>query len=167
MVRRQDRRPSLATVAEKVGVSKATVSNSFNRPEMVSAQVLARVLAEAERQNFAGPDPAARQLSRGRTDTLGLLFTDELSVAFTDPAAVAFIKGLAMSCQSAGLNMLLVSTESTGDRSSAVGNAVVDGFVVYSVPVDDPHLQRVLDRRLPDRGRRLTAGRSRGRLGGS
>jgi len=149
MVRRTDRRPSLATVAEKVGVSKATVSNSFNRPEMVSAQVLARVLAEAERQNFAGPDPAARQLSRGRTDTLGLLFTDELSVAFTDPAAVAFIKGLAMSCQSAGLNMLLVSTESTGDRSSAVGNAVVDGFVVYSVPVDDPHLQRVLDRRLP------------------
>src|SRR6478609_1227844 len=114
MVRRTDRRPSLATVAEKVGVSKATVSNSFNRPEMVSAQVLARVGAEAGRQNFGGPDPAARQLSRGRTDTLGLLFTDELSVAFTDPAAVAFIKGLAMSCQSAGLNMLLVSTGSTG-----------------------------------------------------
>ena len=149
MVRRSARRPSLATVAERVGVSKATVSNSFNRPELVSAEVLARVLAEAERQNFTGPDPAARQLSRGRTDTLGLLFTDELSVAFGDPAAVAFIKGLAMSCESAGLNMLLVSTESTGGRSSAVGNAVVDGFVVYSVPADDPHLQRVLDRRLP------------------
>jgi DNA-binding LacI/PurR family transcriptional regulator len=149
MARRSPHRPSLATVAEQVGVSKATVSNSFNRPEMVSAEVLARVLAEAERQNFSGPDPAARQLSRGRTDTLGLLFTDQLSYAFTDPAAVAFIRGLAMSCQSAGLNMLLVSTESTGDRTSAVGNAVVDGFVVYSVSADDPHLRRVLDRRLP------------------
>src|SRR6476619_586676 len=149
MVRRTDRRPSLATVAEKVGVSKATVSNCFNRPAKVSPDVLARVLAEAERQNFAGPDPAARQLSRGRTDTLGLLFTDELSVAFTDPAAVAFIKGLATSCQGAGLNMLLISTESTGDRATAVGNAVVDGFVVYSVPAGDPHLRRILDRQLP------------------
>ena len=80
MPRRAPHKPSLATVADKVGVSTATVSNSFNRPEKVSPEVLARVLAEAERQGYAGPDPAARQLSRGRTDTLGLLFTDELSV---------------------------------------------------------------------------------------
>ena len=149
MPRRPPHKPSLATVADKVGVSTATVSNCFNRPEKVSADVLARVLAEAERQGYAGPDPAARQLSRGRTDTLGLLFTDELSFAFRDPAAVAFIEGLATSCQGAGLNMLLISTESTGDRTTAVGNAVVDGFVVYSVPADDPHLRRILDRQLP------------------
>lgn len=149
MTRRQADRPSLATVAERVGVSTATVSNCFNRPEKVSPQVRARVLAEAERQGYAGPDPAARQLSRGRTDTVGLLFTDELSYAFRDPAAVAFIEGLATSCQSAGLNMLLISTESTGGRSTAVGNAVVDGFVVYSVPTDDPHLRRILERQLP------------------
>jgi len=149
MPRRPSPKPSLATVADKVGVSTTTVSNSFNRPEKVSPDVLARVLTEAERQSYAGPDPAARQLSRGRTDTLGLLFTDELSFAFRDPAAVAFIEGLATSCQSAGLNLLLISTESTGDRTTAVGNAVVDGFVVYSVPTNDPHLRRILDRQLP------------------
>lgn len=146
---RTSHRPSLASIAERVGVSKATVSNSFNRPEMVSPEVLARVLAEAERQGYAGPDPAARQLSRGRTDTLGLLFTNELSDAFQDPAAMAFLTGLAISCKNACLNMLLVSTESTAERMSAVGNAVVDGFVVYSVPTGDPHLQRIMDRRLP------------------
>ena len=149
MVRPLLPRASLATVAEKAGVSTATVSNAFNRPELVSAELRTRVLAEALRQNYLGPDPAARQLSRGRTDTLGLLFTGELADAFTDPAAVAFIQGLATSCQSAGLNMLLISTQSTGDRNSAVGNAVVDGFVVYSVPADDPHLRRILDRHLP------------------
>ena len=149
MPRRPSPKPSLATVADKVGVSTATVSNSFNRPEKVSPDVLARVLTEAERQSYAGPDPAARQLSRGRTDTLGLLFTDELSFAFRDPAAVAFIGGLATSCQGAGLNLLLISAASTGDRTTAVGNAVVDGFVVYSVPTNDPHLRRILDRQLP------------------
>ena len=50
MVRRSAGRPSLATVAERLGVSTATVSNTFNRPEKVSSVVRAKVLAEAERQ---------------------------------------------------------------------------------------------------------------------
>ncbi len=149
MARRSSGRPSLATVAAVLGVSTATVSNAFNRPDRVSAGVKARVLAEAERQGYAGPDPAARQLSRGRTDTLGLLFTDELSYAFRDPAAVAFLEGLTTSCQTAGLNLLLISAQTSGKATSAVGNAVVDGFVVYSVPDDDPHLKQILDRQLP------------------
>ncbi|SDP20405.1 DNA-binding transcriptional regulator, LacI/PurR family [Nakamurella panacisegetis] len=143
-------RPSLATVAVRVGVSTATVSNSFNRPEKVSDTVRSKVLAEAARQGYAGPDPAARQLSRGgRTDTLGLLLTEELPLAFTDPAAVAFLQGLAASCQGAGQNLLLISATSNSDASDAVRAAVVDGFVVYAVRADDPHLQRILDRRLP------------------
>ena len=142
-------RPSQATVAAALGVSTATVSNTFNRPERVSDQVRAAVLAESEAQGYAGPDPAARQLSRGRTDTLGLLLTDELPYAFSDPAAVAFIQGLATSCSGAGLNLLLISAESTGDRPSAVGNAAVDGFIVYSVRDDDRHLKQILDRKLP------------------
>lgn len=149
MSRRQSNRPTLATVARALGVSTATVSYAFSRPQKVSEAVRARVLAEAKRQGYSGPHPTARQLSRGRTDTLGLLFTDQLSHAFGDPASIEFIQGLSTSCQGAGLNLLLVSTESTGDRSSAVDNAVVDGFVVYSVSAGDPHLARILERRLP------------------
>src|SRR6478672_51968 len=149
MARRDARRPTMSSIGQALGVSVATVSYAFTRPDKLSAPVRERVLAEAARQGYSGPDPAARQLSRGRTDTLGLLFTDELGHAFRDPAAVAFIEGLATSCQGAGLNMLLISTESTGDRTTAVGNAVVDGFVVYSVPANDPHLRRILDRQLP------------------
>ncbi len=149
MSRRSGGRPSLATVAAELGVSAATVSNVFNRPERVTRELRERVLATAERQAYAGPDPAARQLSRGRTDTMGLLFTGELSYAFRDPAAVAFLEGLSLSCQTAELNLLVISAESTRHRSSAVGNAVVDGFVVYSVREDDPHLKQILDRKLP------------------
>lgn len=149
MPRRDPQRPTLATIARALGVSTATVSYCYSRPEKVSDEVRSKVMAEARRQGYAGPDPAARQLSRGRTNTLGLLFTDQLSDAFADPAAIAFIQGLSASCQSAGLNLLLVSTESSGERSSAVDSAVVDGFVVYSVSADDPHLARILDRQLP------------------
>lgn len=139
----------MSSIARALGVSVATVSYAFTRPEKLSAPVRERVLAEAARQGYSGPDPAARQLSRGRTDTLGLLFTDELEHAFTDPAAVRFLQGLSASCQSAGLNLLLISSESSGGRPDAVANAVVDGFVVYSVPAQDPHLARIRQRRLP------------------
>lgn len=143
-------RPSLASVAEAVGVSAATVSNTFNRPELVSAQLRSRVSAEAARQGYSGPDPAARQLSRGgRSDTLGLLLTRELPHAFGDPAAVAFLQGLSVSCAGAGLNLLLMSAASTGIGSGGIRNTVVDGFVVYSVAPDDSALQQILDRRLP------------------
>ena len=48
-----------------------------------------------------------------------------------------------------GLNLLLISSEASGGRPDAVANAVVDGFVVYSVPAQDPHLDRIRQRRLP------------------
>lgn len=149
MARRDARRPTMSSIGQALGVSVATVSYAFTRPDKLSAPVRERVLAEAARQGYSGPDPAARQLSRGRTDTLGLLFTDELGHAFTDPAAVRFLQGLSASCQSAGLNLLLISSESSGGRPDAVANAVVDGFVVYSVPAQDQHLARIRQRRLP------------------
>lgn len=149
MPRPASAKSSQATVAAALGVSTATVSNAYNRPAKVSPTVREEIFAEAARQGYTGPDPAARQLSRGRTDTLGLLLTDALPFAFSDPAAVAFTQGLATSCSGAGLNLLLISAESTAGSSTAVGNAVVDGFVVYSVRDDDPHLKQILDRRVP------------------
>lgn len=149
MPRRDALRPTMSSIARTLGVSVATVSYAFTRPDKLSAPVRERVLAEAARQGYGGPDPAARQLSRGRSDTLGLLLTEELGHAFTDPAAVRFLQGLSESCRGAGLNLLLISSESSGGRPDAVANAVVDGFVVYSVPADDPHLERIRQRRLP------------------
>ena len=65
MPRRQTSKPSLATVAERVGVSTATVSNTYNRPEKVSPDVRSRVLAEAERQGYAGPGPGGPSAEPG------------------------------------------------------------------------------------------------------
>ncbi|MBM9468498.1 LacI family DNA-binding transcriptional regulator [Nakamurella leprariae] len=146
-------RPSLATVARAVGVSAATVSNAYNRPERLSAGLLQQIRTEAQRQGYAGPDPVAAQLSRGRTDTLGLLLTARLPAAFSDPGAVAFLEGLSTGCHGAGLNLLLISSEPVAGRAQvpgrAVSNAVVDGFVVYSVREDDPSLRQIRDRQLP------------------
>ena len=55
--------PSLKSVALAAGVSVSSVSNAYNKPEQLSADVRARILEVAKAQGYAGPDAAAVTLS--------------------------------------------------------------------------------------------------------
>ena len=86
---------TLATVAEAAGVSRMTVSNAFNRPDLVSGELRERVLAAAAELGYAGPNPVARTLSRGRTGSVGLVLDYALTDAFRDPPTIEFMTGVA------------------------------------------------------------------------
>ncbi|WP_083886729.1 LacI family DNA-binding transcriptional regulator [Actinoalloteichus spitiensis] len=144
------RRPAtLASLAAELGVSRTTVSNAYNRPDQLSPELRQRVLEAARRVGYPGPDPVARSLRTRKAGALGLLLTENLSYAFRDPAAVSFLEGLALSCEAAGQGLLLVPANPEREDLAAVHRAGVDGFVVYSVPDDDPHLAAVLERPVP------------------
>src|SRR5690606_12456024 len=66
-----------------------------------------------------------------------------------DPAALGVLEGLALACEDAGVGVQLVPAGPGKENLDAVHRAGVDGFVVYSVPDDDPHLQAVLQRPVP------------------
>src|SRR5690625_3089090 len=72
-------------VAERAGVSPATVSNAFNHPERVSAQTLARVQAAVEELGYIRND-AARQLRAGTNPAVGMVVLDAANPYFTDVA---------------------------------------------------------------------------------
>jgi DNA-binding LacI/PurR family transcriptional regulator len=144
------RRPTLQTVADRVGVSRATVSNAYNRPDQLSPDLRARILACAQELGYAGPDPAARGLRRGRTGTVGFLLGEPLDYAFTDPAAVLFLEGLARALPATlGSNLLVIPSPPGADPSAAVREAAVDAFVAYCLGDGHPTLQAALDRRVP------------------
>lgn len=147
------RRPAtLASLAAELGVSRTTVSNAYNRPDQLSAELRRRVLEAAQRLGYPGPDPVARSLRTRRAGAVGLLFTEALPYAFRDPAAVGFLEGLALGCEEAGQGLLMVPASPEAEHvhtAAAVQRAGVDGFVVYSVPDDDPHLAAVRQRPLP------------------
>ena len=151
MQRTQRSRPvaTLASLAAELGVSRTTVSNAYNRPDQLSPQLRARVMEAARRMGYAGPDPVARSLRTRRAGAIGLLLTEQLSYAFRDPAAVAFLEGLTLECDKAGTGLLLVPANPGSEDVRAVAGAAVDGFVAYSMPDDDPHLEAVLARPLP------------------
>ena len=105
-----------------------------------------KVFEAARRLGYPGPDPTARSLRRGRSGVIGVLYADRLSYAFEDPAAVLFLRGISEAAEEAGLQLLLVTGQADVE---AVGRAAVDGFVVYSMPQDDPSVHAVIERRLP------------------
>jgi DNA-binding LacI/PurR family transcriptional regulator len=84
-----------------------------------------------------------------KAGAVGLLLTENLSYAFRDPAALGFLEGLALACEGAGQGLHLVPVNPEREDVTAVHSAGVDGFVVYSVPDDDPHLAAVLSRPVP------------------
>lgn len=70
-------RPTVYDVARLAGVSTATVSFSFTRPERVKEETRRTVLAAADRLGYV-PSASARGLARGKTGALGLYAFDYL-----------------------------------------------------------------------------------------
>jgi DNA-binding LacI/PurR family transcriptional regulator len=148
-MRRKEAKPiTLATVAAATGVSRMTVSNAYNRPDQLSPALRERILATARQLGYAGPDPVARTLSRGRTGSVGLVTDQPLTRAFTDPAASQMLQGVAEGCEERGLGLWLVP-QVAGGEASLVHAALVDGFILFCTRADDPRIDAVRDRGLP------------------
>jgi LacI family transcriptional regulator len=65
--------PTLATVAERAGVSRQTVSNALNNPELLREDTLLRVQAVIAELGYT-PNRAARQLRTRASHLIGLRF---------------------------------------------------------------------------------------------
>lgn len=143
-------RVTLAKVAAECGVSASTVSNAYNRPDQLSAELRERVLLTAQRLGFPGPDPTARSLRQGRVGAIGLLLGQTLSHAFSDPGTVIMLDGVASELQDHEMSLLLVpSTGSARSDEQLVRKAVVDAWIICSLGDDNPLVGSVLHRRQP------------------
>lgn len=149
MPRRPAPRATLASIAAELGVSRTTVSNAYNRPDQLSPPLRERILGTARTLGYPGPNPTARSLRTARSGALGVILTERLAYAFEDQASVAFLAGLAAT-NDVSLTLIPVgSGEGPRLNRDAVADAIVDGFVVYSVPAGDPHLKAARARGLP------------------
>jgi DNA-binding LacI/PurR family transcriptional regulator len=146
------RRVTLSDIAERLGVARSTVSNAYNRPDQLSDALREKILETAARLGYTGPDPAARNLRKGMTQSVGLLYPSPLSYAFTDPVAALFIQGIAIEIERDGYTLLLVGGPSGNSAESSAIPAMtanVDGFIVHCFADGDPLLKAALARNLP------------------
>ena len=133
-----------------LGVSPSTVSNAYNRPDQLSPALREQILKTAEAVGYAGPDPIARNLRRGRTGALGVVFSEPLPYPFNDPTAVTMLQGLAE--RAADEQFALMFVPGSADlpaHSNSIRGAAVDGFILHSLHDDDARLKLAIARPLP------------------
>jgi DNA-binding LacI/PurR family transcriptional regulator len=139
---------TLQTIADRVGVSRMTVSNAFSRPDQLSTELRGRILDVAQELGYVGPDPAARALARGSTGAVGVLLTDSLGYAFTDEVATGFLAALVDGLAPTGLAVTLLTTNGRDDVVPA-RDVAMDGALVYSCRVASPERDWLMRRKLP------------------
>jgi DNA-binding LacI/PurR family transcriptional regulator len=141
-------RMTVKTLAAALGVSPATISKAYNRPDQLSPQLRERILATAEELGYPGPDAAGRTLRMGRADAVGVLLSERLSYAFSDPFAIEFLTGLSEVLEERGISIVLMPWSRRGTGSSgtdadqsdvtAVRHANIDALTILSLPADHP-----------------------------
>ncbi len=141
-------RVTLQTIADRVGVSRMTVSNAFSRPDQLSAEMRRTILAAAADLGYVGPDPSARALARGTTGAVGVLLTESLGTAFLDPIAAAFFGAVAEELAPTGLAVVLLPSTSSEGMIPA-RDIPMDGALVYGCAGDYPAVDWLVKRRLP------------------
>jgi DNA-binding LacI/PurR family transcriptional regulator len=135
--------PTVHDVARRAGVSIATVSRVFGRPDAVAAPTRRRVLTAADELGYT-PNTTARALQRGHTGYLGLLVHDLANPFYATVAKAAQLEarrsGLALFCADYGDHP---AEELDLAREMA---RHVDGLLLYpSQPADDALAAAVAD----------------------
>lgn len=111
-------RPTIRDVARAAGVSVATVSNAFNKPDRLAGATRERVLQTAATLGYTGPNPAARALRLGRRGAIAIATAGQAEEVFRDPAINLVARGIARACDQAGVALL------TGGRGAPQADAV-------------------------------------------
>lgn len=127
-------RPTARDVAEATGVSRTSVSFAFNDPSKISAETRKRIMDEALRVGYT-PNPIARMLTKGTTNTFGLLLPQPIPEILENPYYNLFLRGIGQVCQREGLTLLL-TPPLRGSLLTAIPYAAVDGFIVTGLDVD-------------------------------
>lgn len=130
--------PTLAEVGRLAGVSRGTVSNVFNHPDLVRPDLRERVQAAALQLGYDGPDPRGRVLQDGKFNAIGFIPPGDYSIAeiIRSPYGRELMLGVGFACDKVGATLSLINgTDDT--RLSAIRQALVDGFILgHSADID-------------------------------
>lgn len=133
-----DKTASLKDVAEAAGVSVATVSRLLNGSLTLPEETRKRIETAIRDLNYR-PNPHARRLSRGRSDTIGLVVPD-----IANPFFATFVAAVEAEADSRNLAVSLFATLNRTGRELAYLELIerkhVDGLIFVTNHADDGQL---------------------------
>lgn len=142
---------TLQDVADRLGVSIATVSRALGGYSDVAEETRARVLQTAEQMGYR-PNVSARRLQKQRTETLGFVIPTH-GPRFSDPFFSELLAGIGNEAAEHEYD-LLVSTRAPGEEElktyeRMVMEQRVDGMLVVRTRRQDQRISYLLEKGFP------------------
>lgn len=145
------KRPTMADVAARAGVSLSTVSLTYSGAGPISSDTKARVERAAEELGYGGPSPHGRALRSGRSGIVGVVIHEKFARSFRDPLNLRILDSLIADFGAMGVGVLLIPQPTPEDmHTSLLGRTAMDAVVVLRVrDHEEPALEIAHRRGIP------------------
>ena len=142
---------SMKDIAQRCGVSVATVSKALNGQPDIGEETRARICAAAEEMGYM-TNSAARALKTNRTYNLGVLFVDERQSGLSHEYFSAVLESFKVEAENHGYDITFISHNVGGKHSSYLQHCLyrgVDGVVIACVDFLDPQVMELVNSGIP------------------
>lgn len=142
---------SMKDIAQRCGVSIATVSKALNGQPDIGGETRQRVEQVARELGYLS-NAAARALKTNRTYHLGVLFVDERRSGLGHEYFSAILESFKVEAESRGYDITFINHNVAGKQSTYLQHCLyrgVDGVVIACVDFHDPQVRELVDSGLP------------------
>ncbi|WP_425862789.1 LacI family DNA-binding transcriptional regulator [Arthrobacter sp. TWP1-1] len=147
---------TITSLAQQLGISKASVSYALNGRSGVSDETRERVLALAAELGWY-PSSSARALSHSRSETIGIVLLRDPAHVGSEPFYMSVLAGIEAVLGERDQNLMLriVAPDAAAERRDLavyrrwVGEGRVDGVLLFDETSNDPRCQLLGDLGLP------------------
>lgn len=139
---------TLSGLARQLGLAKSTVSRALNGYPDIAAGTQARVLAAAAESGYRASS-TARNLKRGRVDTIGIVLSQD-GPDLSNPFLAQFLRGVTSTLETFGLDLLVTASDDWSETyARLIASRKVDGFILTRTSARDARVDYLRSRGVP------------------
>ena len=141
---------SMKDIAQRCGVSVATVSKALNDQPDIGAETREKIHKVAAEMGYV-TNSAARALKANRTFNIGILFVDEQNSGLAHEYFSSMLESLKVEVESRGYDVTFIN-RNVGQSRSYLQHCQyrgVDGVVIACVDFSDPQVLELVNSNLP------------------
>lgn len=142
---------SMKDIAQRCGVSVATVSKALNGHRDIGEETRSRICAMADEMGYM-TNSAARALKTNRTYNLGVLFVDERRSGLAHEYFSTMLESFKVEAEAHGYDITFINHNVGGRHNSYLHHCLyrgVDGVIIACVDFNDPEVRELAESNIP------------------
>lgn len=142
---------SLKDIAQRCGVSTATVSKALHDQKDIGAETKNRIKKIAKEMGYL-PNAAARVLKTNESDNIGVLYFDEAEMGLTHEYFAGVLNGIKAQAEMLGYDITFINTSPVGKKLSYLEHCKYrnfDGVVIVCARFQDNEVQELMNSDIP------------------